>query len=168
MIASNSSPLIHLARSDALGLLKEIFGEVAIPRAVYQEVVERGKELKLPDASKVEFAMKAGWIRLVRLKKEKLREAKELGRCFDLGRGEIEAIMLAKQINTLLLIDERPARRVASTLGIKNVGTLGVILRAVELGMLNKEKVREKVRKLIEGKFFIEPSLLMDILEKLK
>lgn len=168
MIVSNSSPLIHLARADALDLLKEVFGEVAIPQAVYHEVVKRGTELKLPDAFKVELAIKAGWTRMVGLDNERLREVEELGRRFNLGGGELEAIVLAKQMRALLLIDERPAKKIASNLGVKNVGTLGVILKAVELSVLSKGEAREKVRKLVEGKFFIEPSLPIDVLERLK
>ena len=44
MIVSNAGPLIHLARISKLKLLKTLFGEVVIPNAVKEEVVERGKE----------------------------------------------------------------------------------------------------------------------------
>jgi predicted nucleic acid-binding protein len=43
-IVSNSSPLIHLAKMDQLNLLHEFFGEVAIPRAVYEECITEGKQ----------------------------------------------------------------------------------------------------------------------------
>ena len=42
IVISNSSPLIALAKVGLLGLLKALFGEVIIPRAVWAEVVEHG------------------------------------------------------------------------------------------------------------------------------
>jgi predicted nucleic acid-binding protein len=45
LIVSNAGPLIHLARISKLRLLKELFGEVVIPYAVKEEVVEKGEEM---------------------------------------------------------------------------------------------------------------------------
>lgn len=168
MIVSDSSPLIHLARANAIDLLKRMFGNVEVPPAVYLEVVERGKQLKFADAFDVEVAMKEGWLRVAKLNKDGMRMAKELGRRLSLGRGEIEAIALADQIKALLLIDERPAKRIAASLGTKSVGSLSIILNAVRMNLLDKGEAREKVRKLVEGNFYLQPSLLMDILERLK
>jgi len=41
IVVSNSSPLIALAKVGLLNLLKELFGEVQVPRAVWIEVVLR-------------------------------------------------------------------------------------------------------------------------------
>ncbi len=43
MIISNSSPLIVFSKINRLSLLQEIFGEVYIPKAVFEEVT-RGKK----------------------------------------------------------------------------------------------------------------------------
>ncbi len=43
LVISDSSVLIHLARIDHLNLLKDFFSIVAIPPAVWREVVEEGK-----------------------------------------------------------------------------------------------------------------------------
>ena len=42
LVLSDSSSLIHLAAIERLSLLKEIFQEIAIPCAVWMEVVELG------------------------------------------------------------------------------------------------------------------------------
>ena len=42
---SNSTPLIALSRINKFGLLREYFGEVYIPKEVYEEVVTRGGNL---------------------------------------------------------------------------------------------------------------------------
>lgn len=42
-VVSNSSPLISLAKIQRFHLLKELFGEIIIPKNVYDEVVIKGK-----------------------------------------------------------------------------------------------------------------------------
>ena len=44
-VVSNSTPLIALSRINKFSLLKEYFGEVYIPKEVYEEVVTRGGNL---------------------------------------------------------------------------------------------------------------------------
>ena len=44
-VVSNSTPLIALSRINKFGLLKGYFGEVYIPKEVYEEVVTRGGNL---------------------------------------------------------------------------------------------------------------------------
>jgi predicted nucleic acid-binding protein len=43
LVISDSSTLIHLATIDQLDLLKEFFGKITIPTAVWREVVEQGQ-----------------------------------------------------------------------------------------------------------------------------
>ena len=44
-IVSNASPLINLARIEKLSVLQELYGELIIPGAVWQEIVVEGVEL---------------------------------------------------------------------------------------------------------------------------
>ena len=45
LIVADSSPLITLAICEGLFLLDGLFDEIAVPQAVYQEVVFEGKPL---------------------------------------------------------------------------------------------------------------------------
>ena len=45
VVVANSTPLIALSRLGLFELLNEYFGEVAIPKEVYEEVVTRGGDL---------------------------------------------------------------------------------------------------------------------------
>jgi hypothetical protein len=57
----------------------------------------------------------------------------------DLGPGEREALALAiERPGSRVLLDDRYARLVATTLGIPVIGTLGILLRAKRAGHLNE------------------------------
>ena len=53
IVISDSSPLITLARAEQLELLREFYGQVAIPREVHEEVTVVGAGL--PGAEEVRW-----------------------------------------------------------------------------------------------------------------
>ena len=59
IVVSNSTPLIALSRINKFGLLREYFGEIHIPKEVFDEVVTRGKNL-----SGAEEVASAEWIKV--------------------------------------------------------------------------------------------------------
>lgn len=132
IVVCNAGPLITLTKINRLHLLRDLFGQITIPQAVYDEVVLRGSgrvgALETRDA---------GWI-LVRSAGDRLsitllRE--------ELGLGESEAIVLAQELNaSWLLLDDALARRKANRLGIPVVGTLGVLLMAKNAGLISTVK----------------------------
>ena len=64
-----------------------------------------------------------------------------------LDAGETEALSLAAQERAdLLLLDERAARRVAASLGLAFIGTLGIIASAAQRGLLDPVPVFERLR----------------------
>jgi predicted nucleic acid-binding protein len=132
LVVSNAGPLITLAKIQRSQLLKGLFGQIVIPRAVFDEVVLRGAGE--PGA---EETRNARWIEISLavdvLSVSVLRES--------LGAGESEAIVLAQELGAdLLLLDDALARRKAERLGLKAIGTLGVLLLAKEAGLLDAVK----------------------------
>ena len=78
MIVSDAGPIISFARAGYLHLLKEIFKEILIPKAVYNEIIT-GKR-----RAGEEEVKKAKWIKKVNVRdKNKVRELSER-----LGLGE--------------------------------------------------------------------------------
>ena len=58
-----------------------------------------------------------------------------------LDEGEANAIALAREINAdLVLLDEKEARRIARRLGLKILGTLGILILAKRKGHLKLVK----------------------------
>ena len=158
---SNAGPLIHLAKIGRLNLLKNIFNEIIIPETVKVEVIDKGKEKGKPDAFLIDAV---NWIRIV----DDPSNADQLAEKVGIHRGEACAILLAKSLNVPVLLDDSDARKFALGLGLEVVGSVGIIIRAVKLGLISKEEglkdleklanvmwlsidVYEKARKVIEG-----------------
>jgi predicted nucleic acid-binding protein len=122
IVIADASPLIGLARIGGLAWLPKLFGPVIITPTVLQEVLPNHG---IPDEIAIQAALDAGW--LTPWKRKIKPPSISLG---DLDEGESECIALALQLNaedTLLLIDERAGRAVATELGIPIAGTAAVI-----------------------------------------
>ena len=130
-MVSNSSPLIALAKIGKLYILKELFGEVIIPKAVWDEVVVKGKGK--PGAEEVE---KAEWIK-VRDVRDKLSVEVLKG---EIEIGEAEAIILAKELNAdLLIMDESIPRVIAESIGLRVIGSLAILYIAKKRGLIRDD-----------------------------
>jgi len=80
-----------------------------------------------------------------------------------LDEGEAETIVLALEANTnLVLLDDREARLQAKRLGLKVAGTIGVLLRAKKLELINSLKA--ELDKLRETGFRVSKSLEEEVL----
>ena len=125
-VVCNASPLIYLAKADAITILKAVVGEVVIPSAVYDEVVVKGKDLGQVDAFRVDRAVKQGWIVV-----QKVAEMYAVE--IPLHPGEAEVISLAKQIGvSTVLMDDLKARTACELAGLKPIGTVGILLMALK------------------------------------
>jgi hypothetical protein len=150
---------LNLAIIDQLVLLREQFGEIWIPPAVLKEL---RLEEDLPGSSAVREAREAGWLRVKAVKDRPLVQV--LRR--DLDQGEAEAIALALRVKTeWTLLDERDARRVAKSLGLKVTGVLGILLRAQREGhLLSLRAAMEQLRE--KAGFRIGAELFADVLQE--
>ncbi|MGK7918608.1 MAG: DUF3368 domain-containing protein [Trichodesmium sp.] len=52
--------------------------------------------------------------------------------------GEAEAITLAYELGYRLIVDDKQARNTAKRLGIKIIGTVGILVKAKQLGLLDQ------------------------------
>jgi len=145
MIVSNSSGLIHVTKLSKALFLREYAERVLIPEAVHTEVVERGKKEGYLEADSIESFEREGWITVEPLKPKYRRLAVELGGT--LGRGEAEAIALASQNASLLLIDDDHGRRAARYYKVNTLSTLGMLLEFLLSGKIRKQEYANNVRR---------------------
>ena len=75
------------------------------------------------------------------------------------------AIALAKEQNSpLLVLDDLKARKLASRLNLKFTGTLGIIHKAKQIGVL--EKVKPIIEKLQTTNFRISKNIIDEFLKR--
>lgn len=154
-IVSDATPLIALAKIGHLHLLRDLFGTVLIPEAVYEEVVAHAQGR--PGASEV---AQADWIhRRIPVDRRKVNYLRA-----DLDWGEAEALVLAEESAAdWVLVDEPKARLVAEILGLQFMGTLGVLLLAKRLGKI--EAVRPLLDELRANKFRLSDRVCRAVLQ---
>lgn len=126
---SNTSPLLYLHRIGAIDLLPELCEEVWIPQAVAQELFEGGRRgYEVPDPRDYRWltvtgphAVSSQWLNL------------------DLGAGELAVLTLALEHSTCtVLLDDRQARRIAQSAGLRVWGTLKVLVEAKSQGLMEQ------------------------------
>lgn len=156
IVVSDTSPLIALATIGKLDLLKQLYGEVLVPRAVHDEAASVRPEA--PGAMEVRSA---SWIHVRAVNDQLLVAALSL----HLDVGEAEAIALAVESDAdLLLMDERRGRLAAMRLGRRVVGVLGALVEAKQRNLITH--VRPLLDTLAtDAGFRISPELHARVLE---
>lgn len=125
-VVVDSSVLISLSAIKQLELLRMRFSEVMIPQAVQEEVVIEGKGQ--PGSQEVQSS---NWIRVLEVKDRSFVRLLEV----ELDRGESEAIALACELNAdFVLLDEKNARSRAKRVGLRILGTIGILIWAKKTG----------------------------------
>jgi len=152
-VITNNTPLIALWVLGRLDLLRDLFGEVLIPQAVYNEFLAF-------DNSERQIALdNSPWIRLVLL-----TNTHRILAYTGLDQGEAEVLALAEELNSrLVIIDERRGRRYAKRLGFALTGTLGLLVLAKQVGLI--PLVAPLIETLKDSGLHLESSLVHKVLE---
>ena len=152
-IVVDSSPLIVLLKSGLAGILPELYSEVLVPVAVWNEILA-GKE---EDAARL-LLPSLQWVKRIRVE-----VANAPLRDHGLGRGEVEAITVALDgANTRLLVDDFAARSCAKELRIPFIGTGGLLVLAKRNGLI--QSVSEALAEVQKTGLWLD----RDIIELLK
>lgn len=152
-IISNTTPILSLLKINKLEILKELYGQVIIPNAVYQEIEEGKHKEYYKDLTKID------WLIIKRIKDESSRDY-----FVDLDDGEAEVLILAKELNAdLVILDEILGRRYAKVLKYKLTGTLGVLLKSKEKGIIKSLKLL--LTELTEKGTWLNPKLIKEVLK---
>lgn len=142
IVVSDTTPLISLLKINRLDLLKKLFGDVLIPQAVFDELTDDER-----------FRLEADQIRekkFIVVKPVNNPESTNiLKRATGLDQGESEAIVLTDELKAdLLLMDEAKGRNVSAQMGLRIMGTIGILMAAYEEDELSSDEVRECIASL--------------------
>ena len=157
IVVSDTSPINNLAAINHLDILRQLYGVVIIPEAVYRELTDP----KFPVAGAVEVQT-LDWIQTRAVGDRTLVKALDN----ELDTGEVEAIALATELQAnQLLIDERRGRTIASRLNLRYIGVLGILVEAKSQGLI--AEVKPALDSLIDSAgFWIAEPLYSSVLHR--
>ncbi len=145
IIISDTSCLIALKKIGFLDVLKDLFQEIVITREVQEEFGE-----SLPD-----------WITVFQVKNIVLQS--EIAN--NLDSGEASSIALALELKgSILIIDELKGRKVAKSLKIEIIGTIGILLLAEKKGLV--QNLMTQISLLVEKGFWLSDDLIQQLNKK--
>lgn len=145
----NSTPLIVLSNINQLKLLKDLYQDIYIPQAVFDEVTAKN------DSACQQIKNNLNWIHICKIQdqsQKRMYQAK-------LHDGEVEVMILAQenQNKDLVIIDDNSAKKTAKYLGLTVTGSLGVILKAKKQRLIHS--VITLMNQLIQNGFYITPEV---------
>lgn len=152
LVIADAGSISSLAIIDELELLNQLFDEIKISKAVWEEVtLDKTTE---------------SYKRIDSFFKSKITNIKGFNELtFVMDYGESESVILYKELNAdFLLIDDKKARRIAENFDIKCIGTLGILSAAKSKGII--KELNPIFKAFIENNRHYSIKLLNDLLEK--
>lgn len=137
IVVSDTTPLISFLKVGHIDLLEKLFGKVFVPQAVYNELTAdirfKHEAQQIEQSTFIE-------VRAV----ENIGSVSVLKRATGLDQGESEAIVLTDELKAdVLLMDEAKGRTVSNEMGIKVMGTIGILMAAYEECELTSSEAKE-------------------------
>lgn len=148
----NASPFILLSKSGSIDLLPRLFKTVLMPKAVFAEII-----IGHDAVSELVEHVSRSWLDVIDVPTHTDVSV------WNLGDGETEVLSHAfsEKLHYLALIDDRMARKCAESLGLRTMGTAGLIVSAKRNGLL--PTVRPTIENLIEKGLYLSEELIRSI-----
>lgn len=161
IVVSDTTPVISLLKLNRLGLLEDLFQEVLIPEAVFIELTDNPRFQE--EARQIR---ECAFIKKVEVKQES--SVNLLRRATGLDKGESEAIIFTDENKAdLLLMDEAKGRQIAKQMGLRVMGTIGILMSAYDENLLQKEEIIACLDILRNTGRHISEALFKQLLEKI-
>ena len=153
-VVINASPLILLSNSDLAYILPELFAEIVVPNAVWEEIM-----LGPHQDQSMRLLPQYEWLRRV---SSQIVPAIDH---WDLGAGETSVLSFAwrNQMYTAIL-DDMLAKKCARSFGLPTLGTGTILILAKEQGLI--PSVEDALRTLQSKGLWITESVIRMLAEK--
>jgi predicted nucleic acid-binding protein len=148
IVVADTSPLNYLIQIECDLILPKLYGRIVVPSGVMRELRDPGA----PSSVSRWLLSPPVWVDVVTLA---IPPDPQLD---SLGIGEREAIQISGALNAdLLLIDERKGRLEAQRRGFRTTGTLGVLIAAGQMKLVDAESAYARL--VAETSFRTSPGL---------
>ena len=153
IVVSDTTSIHYLVLIAETELLPTLYGEVLIPESVALEL----QQPHTPELIRCWMERPPTWLQII-----SLAVLPSVAMSLDLDRGERDAIRLALHYDAdLVLMDERDGVEEARRLGLTVTGTLGVLDRAAERGLIDLAPAFARLR---QTNFRVNPALMERLL----
>ncbi len=152
IVVADTGALISLIHLDKIDLIQKVFGDFVIAKAVWDEL----NDYDNPDFDR-------NILQNLESKVKQINSRNHLLMVMDYG--ESESVILYEELRAdYLLIDDNKARVVAESLNINCIGTLGLLIKAKQKGLI--KELKPLFEKLIKTGRYFSKKLLNDLLNK--
>ena len=137
IVVSDTSPINYLILIELHDILPKLFGRILIPEGVHREL----NSAAAPDPIKRFLAEAPDWL--------DVRPSPQIDpglRQLDSGEREVIAVALSIGADSVLL-DERKGRQAGRERGLRVSGTLGVVRRAADQGLVTLTDALDRLEK---------------------
>ena len=146
IIVSNTSPINYLILIEQIDILRDLFRQVTIPQAVYDEL----SDAAAPDLVRSWISTPPAWLKI-----ESVSIVSDAALDL-LDPGERAAILLAQTLNAdLVLLDDMKARRAAMSKGLRITGILGILDQAATLKLIDLSAAVSDLQKHLSGHLIV-------------
>ena len=154
-VVADTSLFNYLILIDQIALLPALYGRIIIPPAVlYEELLHSASPLPV----RVWAASLPPWLDVRQVTGGPAADLQHL------ERGEQEAIVLAQELQAdLLLMDDKDGRQAAEQRGLTVFGTLGVLERGAEQGLVDLPEV---LTLLLATNFYASARIIQELLAR--
>lgn len=155
LVVADTSPINYLVLLEQTAVLAALYTRVVLPPAVVTEL----QDPEAPAEVRAWVAALPAWCAV---RRPALLGEPEI--ITHLGAGEREAILLAQELRAdILLMDEEDGRQAARSRALTVTGTLGVLERAAERGLLDLPRT---LARLLTTTFRVRDELIQGMLAR--
>jgi predicted nucleic acid-binding protein len=154
VVVSDTSPLCYFLLIDSVRVLPQIYGQIAIPQAVRNELADE----RSPAIVRRWIGQPPDWLEIQTIRSQPDSSLQSL----DLG--EKEAIVLAEQLDAdLIVLDDLLARQIARSRNLRIIGLLGILEVAANRGLID---LPSAIARLQQTTFRASSRLLQSLLDR--
>jgi uncharacterized protein len=153
IVIADTGALISMIHLGQINLIEKIFGEFFIAKAVWTEL----NAYDNPDFDRTVLLNLESKVKQINSKNHLLMV---------MDYGESESVILYEELHAdYLLIDDNKARVIAESLNVNCIGTLGLLIKAKQKGLI--DELKPLFEKLIRTGRYFSRKLLNDLLNNL-
>jgi predicted nucleic acid-binding protein len=147
-VVSDAGPLIHLAQISQLQLLKNLFKHVSITAKVKNETVDEGINHGFVDAQIIDKAIQDGWITVEHVWENQAGSIERLVTGENISHADAETLLLTKNKNAELLVDDKVVAELAKMYGLRIWSTWTILLESLGEGLIEMQDINSAIDEL--------------------